>query len=245
MLAIAHRGLSAHFPENTVIAFEKAIQAGARALECDVHQVENTFIIFHDFYLHKLTGNDGALATTSMQTIEGLRIKGSEHKIPKLQDVFKLTAGRLMLNLELKRIDNAGLFVDQLCELVRQYEGDHDELDIVLSSFDHPMLQNIKAKFRDTPLSNTLKFAALIGHLPISKAQYAVDMQADIAAIDADLVDAEFVAHAKQNYLDVWCYTVNHEDLLLRLIDMRVDGIFCDDVSWAEQVIEKNLNCQL
>jgi glycerophosphoryl diester phosphodiesterase len=59
--------------------------------------------------------------------------------------------------------------------------------------------------------------------------QYAVELQVDIAAIDAKLVSPEFVVHAHMYNLDVWCYTVNFERDFTKLRDMGVDAVFSND----------------
>lgn len=238
MLVIAHRGLSAHYPENTILSFEQAIQGGAKAIECDVHQVEESFVIFHDFHLKRLTGAEGSIRQSTIESIRQLRVDTS-HPIPTLQEVFHLCAGKALLNLELKRINDPVLFVRQLCDCVNDANSEYADIEIVLSSFNHPLLLSIKSELRDTQLAHKVKIAGLIGHLPINNAIYALNLQADIAAIDADLVSAEFVEHAHQHHLDVWCYTVNHEDLLRKLLKMGVNGIFTDDSTWAAQMVSQ------
>ena len=57
---IAHRGLhDEKAPENSMLAFEKAIKEGY-PIETDVHQIsDGTLIIFHDSSLQRMTGQDG------------------------------------------------------------------------------------------------------------------------------------------------------------------------------------------
>jgi glycerophosphoryl diester phosphodiesterase len=244
MLIIAHRGLSAHHPENTLIAFERALQGGANAIECDVRQVDNTFYIFHDDYLKRLTGDEGALKEKNPEQIANLRV-ASIYPLPTLQDVIRLVAGKVLLNLELKSIADPALFADVLSECINRLESESAQpayIDIVLSSFNHPMLSNIRSRLRNTRYELSFRYAALIAHLPMDNAQYAVSFGADIAAIDAELVSAAFVKQAHQYNLEVWCYTVNHESVLSRLWGMEVDGIFSDDVIWANDIISKLKN---
>lgn len=237
MLVIAHRGLSSDYPENTMLAFEKAIDAGVKAIECDVHQVEESFVIFHDMHLDKLTGVNGVLAQSSMASLQTLQIKGSDQHIPKLQEVIALCAGKVLINLELKKIHDPKLLVQQLCDYTAQCDSTKNELNLVLSSFDHPLLQSVRSSIRNTALEKKTKFAALIAHLPLDNAEYAIKAQADIAAIDAHLVSEDFVRHAKENFIEVWCYTVNHDYLLFRLVEMGIDGVFCDDINWAHKAL--------
>jgi len=70
---VAHRGLSSLFPENTLLAIDQAIIAGARAVEFDVQMsVDNVPIVFHDAKLDRLTGKKGIIMNTSLQQLNQL-----------------------------------------------------------------------------------------------------------------------------------------------------------------------------
>jgi len=58
-----------------------------------------------------------------------------------------------------------------------------------------------------------------------------------IAATDWNTVNADFVDDAHRRGKKVWCYTVNHQETLLELLDIGVDGIFTDRPDWAMQLI--------
>ena len=61
MKIIAHRGASGEFPENSLLAFEQAIQQKADGIELDVHFHDQSqqFIVLHDIYLDKTTNGQG------------------------------------------------------------------------------------------------------------------------------------------------------------------------------------------
>lgn len=248
MLVIAHRGLSAHFPENTLVAFEQAIACGADAIECDVHQLcfelqgelQDEFAIFHDYELFRLTGQAGKLHELKLSSFESIQIAG-QHKIPTLKNVLKLAAGKVIINLELKAIEKPKALVDYICQCLQSVEDDA-EVQIVISSFNHPLLQKVQAHCRDTRLAQA-RFAALIAHLPWDKAHFAIKLDTEIAAIDANLVDIAFVEHAHQYNKQVWCYTVNDAALLKKLYLMGVDGVFCDDAAWALEQVKSFRKC--
>ncbi|WP_395345238.1 glycerophosphodiester phosphodiesterase [Ningiella sp. W23] len=239
MLVLAHRGLSAHYPENTQIAFEKSIEQGAKAIECDVHQLANEFIIYHDFSFKRMTGQDLTLhdldsqAETGLELFKRLRVQGA-HKIMNLHECLQVIDGRVLLNLEIKSLREPANFVKTLLCATRQYP-----CNIVLSSFNHPLLKQLQNEMRQVNFDSEVQFAALVAHLPIDSAQFAVDLNTDIAAIDAHLLDANFVNHAHKHGLQVWCYTVNDEHLLEKLYKYGVDGIFSDDVAWANALVKR------
>lgn len=229
MHIIAHRGVSAHYHENTILAFEKALEIGVYGIEVDLHQIEDKFFIFHDFHLDRLVNKRGNLADLSLDQIASIRLQ-QEHKIPTLVELFDLVKGSCMLNLELKEITQPTLLVEHITQYIYQYEG-----DIVISSFNHHLIDKLQKLFRDSRVVNKIKFAALIAHLPLDLAQYAVNLQVDIAAIDTELVNAEFVEHAHKHNIDVWSYTVNFEKEFKELSEMGIDAVFSNDPGLLSQ----------
>lgn len=223
MHIIAHRGVSAHYHENTIPAFEKALEIGVYGIEVDLHQVEDQFVLFHDFQLDRLAKTRGDLKDLSLEKVASMRLQ-KEHKIPLLSELFDLVKGNCMLNLELKDINDASVLVEQVTQYIYQYNG-----DIVISSFNHPLVREIQLLFRNTRVGNNIKYAALVGHLPIDMAQYAIDLQVDIAAIDAELINEAFVNHAHMYNLEVWSYTVNFEKACRKLQKIGVDAVFSND----------------
>ncbi len=232
MHILAHRGVSAHYHENTMLAFEKAIEINVYGIEVDLHQVENEFVIFHDFNLDRLVKTRADLADLSIVQISELRLD-KKYSIPLLDDLFALTQGKVMLNLELKYIREPAVLVNKIQEYIYQYNG-----QLVISSFNHPLLVSLQGLLRNTRILHNIKFAALIGHLPLDLAQYAVDLQVDIAAIDADLVNKDFVEHAHIHHLAVWTYTVNNEKTCRKLKAMGVDAIFSNDPELLKRYCE-------
>jgi glycerophosphoryl diester phosphodiesterase len=111
---IGHRGYPARYPENTLLGFEQAIEAGARYLECDVQlSADGIPFVFHDRTLDRLCGVEGAIHQLSAEQLErhspyipqrfGQRFRG----IPMLR-VERLVAllkqhPEVTLFLELKR----------------------------------------------------------------------------------------------------------------------------------------------
>ena len=94
---IAHRGASADERENTLPAFERAIELGADFVELDVQaSADGALVVFHDLDLDRLTPLRGPLRR---RTLAELR----EHGIPTLEEVVELTRGRIGVMAELKR----------------------------------------------------------------------------------------------------------------------------------------------
>ena len=84
---IAHRGFhEKNVPENSLLAFSKAIEKGY-AIELDVQLLsDNTVVVFHDESLARMTGNDGYLRFLSKKDLKSLTLKGSKETIPTLEE---------------------------------------------------------------------------------------------------------------------------------------------------------------
>src|SRR5262245_61547190 len=102
---IAHRGyhdIARGRPENTLAAFEAAIEA-RYAIECDLHiSSDGVPIVFHDDDLERLTGEVGCVRDRTAKEIGKLRVSKTTERIPTLDELLELTAGRVPLVIELK-----------------------------------------------------------------------------------------------------------------------------------------------
>lgn len=96
---VAHRGHMEHYPENTLVALEAALQCGARYIEFDVQcTADGQLVVFHDSELVRTTGVNGNLLEMSFQDLENIRaheparfsLAFFNQHIPKLTDVVKL-----------------------------------------------------------------------------------------------------------------------------------------------------------
>lgn len=94
---IAHRGASAYAHENTLAAFEKAIEMKADMIELDVHKTaDNVLAVFHD----ALIGGKELSTLTYEQLQEAAKEQG--FSIPTLADACALAAGKIRVNIEIK-----------------------------------------------------------------------------------------------------------------------------------------------
>lgn len=114
-LIFGHRGVPVTHQENTMAGFREAIALGLDGVELDVWLTKDgKLIVFHDFKTKRLTGVSGKITKMTWPEIQQLTIKsvqktgkttidyGKEEHIPLLEDVLKLTRGKLLVNLEIK-----------------------------------------------------------------------------------------------------------------------------------------------
>lgn len=219
MQVYAHRGASAHAPENTLKAIRLAVDLGADGIEIDVFQHGEEFILTHDRWLARTTSASGNLYDFEFDTLRQLDA-GLGEQIPTLAEAIEVVAGRCVINVEAKGVDDAAQlvnYVDIACQ-----QNDHPQDMILYSSFDHPLLAQIKA------LRPTARIGALTASKPLDYARFAEELGAECVNVDINFLDQAFISDAKTRGLKVLVYTVDYPDDILRLRDWGVDGIFAN-----------------
>lgn len=106
---IAHRGFSGRYPENTLLAFEKAIELGCRWLECDVRITSDGVpVVIHDATVDRTTDGTGAvtdLTWSGIRMLDAGSWKGAAYngeRIPSLDELLDTVNGRAQIVIELK-----------------------------------------------------------------------------------------------------------------------------------------------
>lgn len=109
VLVDAHRGSSAWFPENTLVAFEAAIASGADSVEFDVQlSSDGVAVVIHDDTVDRTTNGTGKVVEHSHAELASLDAGSwkspsfSGERIPTLDDCLSLLAGMVRINMELK-----------------------------------------------------------------------------------------------------------------------------------------------
>ncbi len=123
---IAHRGLhDKEIPENSLPAFENAINNGY-AIELDVQMIaDGTLVVFHDESLSRVTNNDGYLKFLNKSDLEILTLKGSKEKIPTFEETLKFINGRTPILIEIKNKSKVGDLEKKVIELLKDYKGEY------------------------------------------------------------------------------------------------------------------------
>ena len=158
MKIIAHRGYSAHYPENTLLAFKKAIEAGADGIETDLRlTLDNEIILFHDRNLKKYTGIDVKPESLSLLELKEFDM-GRGEVIPALNELLELVEGKVTLILEIKY--NAKTY-KRLCEILMiQIDNKLDWVEV--SCFEDKVLEYIYTLNSNVKLHKLIKDASVL-----------------------------------------------------------------------------------
>ena len=209
-LVIAHRGDSAHRPENTLASFESALTLGAEFLELDVQLCRDGHaVVLHDGSLERTTDGHGAVGQASLAELKQLSAGYAQRfgasfaaeRIPTLSEVLVLARGRARVMIEVKKesVSEQGQALEaKVVEVVRDLGMTGD---VVLISFERRAL----LRFR------TLAPEIRRGHLfyratPGEVVAGALEVATDIVMPEKGMLSDELVAacHAAELKPATW-----------------------------------------
>jgi glycerophosphoryl diester phosphodiesterase len=108
VVVIAHRGEHQHHPENTLKAFQAAIDAGADFFELDVRtSADGKLVLMHDATVDRMTDGKGEIASMTFEAIRKLSVRGSN--VPTFDEALELARGKIGIYVDCKKIAAADL----------------------------------------------------------------------------------------------------------------------------------------
>jgi len=104
VLRIAHRGLTEHIPENSLLAFKESVKLKLEVVEFDVHHTkDNKLIIMHDHYIKRTTKGLGLIHKYSLKEIRKFHLSNGE-PIPTLQEVIDILKNKCICKIDIKDV---------------------------------------------------------------------------------------------------------------------------------------------
>ncbi|PWH16861.1 MAG: hypothetical protein DDG60_03385 [Anaerolineae bacterium] len=232
----AHRGASAHAPENTLAAFRLALEQGAPAIEFDVKlTADRQVVIHHDATLNRTTNGAGPLHKHSLSALRELdagswfSAQFQGEPIPTLAEVFELFGRELYFNIELTNYATPldGL-VDEVAVLVKK----HGMTDRVLFSSFYPTNLVRAGQLLPAVPRGQLILPERAGWWQRTAARW-LHLHSEHPWKDDITPETVRSAHARSHRVYVWTVNDPHEMKTLRA--QGVDAIFTDDPLLANQ----------
>jgi glycerophosphoryl diester phosphodiesterase len=142
VIVVAHRGFSGIYPENTLLAFEKAVEIGADFLELDIHQAKDgNIVVCHDATIDRTTNGSGFIK--EMEYSELLKWDAGSwkgypgEKIPLLSDVFRKVGDKIKIFIEIKECN-----VPDLISLIKEFRM---ERRVIVGSFNLEYIKQMRS----------------------------------------------------------------------------------------------------
>lgn len=232
----AHRGVCAHLPENTLPAFARAVELGIAGIELDVQlSGDGVPVVIHDSTVDRTTNGTGN--TTGFTAAQlGLLDAGAGQGVPTLEQVLRLAAGRLRVNIELKDVRA----VEAVVEVAARIPG----LDWFTSSADWDALAAVLrkapgAKIYPLCVGRPEKFLGLLageedtsvfaGRGLDAALEFALAHGAEGVSVWEGGLDGADIDSIHDAGLQAWVWTVNDGLRARELQELGVDGICTDD----------------
>ena len=236
---IGHRGYRAKFPENTLIAFEAAIAAGANMIELDVmFSRDRKVVVIHDAVLDRTTNGRGKVANFTLAKLQQLDAgswfdsRFADQHLSELSEVLDLVHGRTYINIEIKsNVYESHQPPDaieiQVVDLLKQKNLLATSL---VSSFEINLLEQIAAMDEAPAI-------ALISKKPVDRKTFQKCARLNMFSWHPNyrIVTRNQVSQMQAAGIKVFPYTVNRPKDYAKMIDMKVDGIITDDPESARR----------
>lgn len=231
----AHRGASLSYPENTMAAFKAAKELGADWIELDVQETKDgKIVIAHDRNLGRVTGVNKNVDEMSFDEIRKLDAgkrknkKFEGEKVPTLNEVIKFAKkNNIRLNIEIKPVNNSASIEEKVVKIIKQNEF---EKMCVVSSLNYDALKNVKNISKK--IKTVYNMALAIGK--ITELEYA-----DAFSVEAMNVNENLVSLVHNSGKEIYAWTVNSEEKISRMINLRVDNIITDDIKTGKMLVDR------
>ena len=231
----AHRGCSKEAPENTLYAFEKALESNTDYIELDVQLTKDEqLVVFHDEKLERATGAKGKLSDYTYDELQSLTVKSKyvseedfpDARIPLLTDVFELVGEEKLYNIEIKDHGNTNLTVEKTVEAIKEHDL---ESSCYVTSFSYSALKKVKQ------LDPNIK-TGLIANVATTTA-FMQMKNIDALSMNHLLVNATVVNNAHQNGKRIFVWTVDNKGEMEKMMALGVDNIITNCPDRASEVV--------
>jgi glycerophosphoryl diester phosphodiesterase len=225
---IAHRGASGNYPENTRLAFEKAIEAGVDMVEIDCQlTADGHVVVFHDERLRRTAGVNGAVRDKTLAQLKKLDVGKWRKKafqgqlILTLEEALEIFAGKVNLCLEVKSFPHSQPGIELKLLFILSHYNFLEQT--IISSFDYRCLARVRELAPEASLG--LIFGSSVRENPL---EVAVRIGAASIHVQKELAGREFLEQAWEQGLDVHVWTVNEVQEMQAFASLGIQGLFSD-----------------
>lgn len=229
-LLLGHRGASARAPENTLGAFQAALDDGGDGVELDVQLTADAVpVVLHDDTLNRTSNLRGSPIRHEARELDeadaGSWFPGwGKEKVPRLAEVLAAMPAGAVVNVELKGPTPRGLGLERrVLDVLEAYPA----VQVIVSSFHPAQLLELRALSPSVPLGLLWHERSL---LPLRTGWAVPFVRPEAIHPQRSLVDGNLVAAAHRAGIRVHVWDVKTAADAATLLELGVDGLIVDDV---------------
>ena len=240
---IAHRGVSGSYPENTLSAFQAAIDIRAEMVELDISTSKDGIpVTVHDRTVDRTTDFEGDVQSFSLEELKRMEVgawfseqfRGEE--FPTLKNSLELMKDKIAVNIEIKTEavsdEIEGGVVDKALQVVKDLDMTSS---VIFSSFDYRVMEQLNVL--DPKMAKALLYEASQSD-ELLPSELVRKHKVDIFNCSYKQLSEEWINDLQKHKIPYFVYTVNDPELMRELIEKGVSGIFTDFPQELIRVVE-------
>jgi glycerophosphoryl diester phosphodiesterase len=219
-MLIGHRGIPALKNENTLSGFRTALAHKCKLIEFDIRKTkDNVPVCIHDSTLERTTTGSGGVKDFTLSEIKDLSIRGSDEKIPTLDEIFAEFGNGCGYDIEIKTRGTAPLIVEAIQKSGISYDN------CLVTSFQWSEINAVR-QLDDNIHTGLISFIR-----PERAIRECVKRGCPVAVLNHRVITRDVVKYAAERDVDIYAFTVNDSQMIKRLRNYGVTAIITDDVS--------------
>ncbi len=223
MLKISHRGFAHNHTENSLEAFQEALEQKADMIECDIRLTKDRVAVaFHDKKLDRLTNSKGKLKKTKYKDLKKINLINGE-KIPTLDEVCSSIGHKTTLVIDVKCVSAAGIVLKTL-------KKHKLENKVHITTNYKTLLADLKLRHKSIKCWLSFDLYNYFRHFFIHNLFVAQAKLLNLEGVSVyhKFVSEKMVERAHKNKLKIYVFTVNDLDKMEYFKKLKVDGIITD-----------------
>ncbi len=244
----AHRGGSALWPENSLLAFQSAIALGSDLVELDVHQSRDGVVtVIHDATAERTTDGAGAVGSMTSSDLRRLRLRGPDgavtaERVPTLDEVLAAAApSHAELLIEVKEPAPGDRYDGIEERVLAAVAGAGMQTRVTIMGFDPRAIVRVRElapRMRTSFLADRATVERA-GARPEATIDWARAIGATDVGLELTLLDERVVAAARAASLTLGVWTVNDEASMRRMLALGVDVLTTDRPDLARRLVAR------
>ncbi len=243
-LVLAHRGANKVAPQNTLPAFEKAIQFNADGIETDVHLCKDgEIVICHNYTVDATSNGKGSIDEMTFAELRELDFGSyfsSDFKgitLPTLAELLNLVKNMNLINIEIKPPQKDNDLVKKVVEEVYRFGI---EKNSIISCFDPECIRQVKEMDKSLKTGLLYERGALGDEIMnFGVVEYCKQLNADAAHPEHILLTEDLVKDLHNNGIKVNPWTVNLKEDIIKYTSWGCDALITNVPDFCIKVLKE------